>query len=186
MRSGWTRSSCGSGTSPTVHPETGVPFSDRRLVECMREGARRFGWERRPARPGEPARGPVAGRLWHGGRDPHALPRTGKGEGADGAGRDRRRPIGHDRHRRRHVHDPDAGRGRGARAADRSRAGRARAFRLSGQLGSGGSWGAANSSTAVHRACQALREKLAASACNDARSPLHGRDPQARYSRAAA
>ena len=37
---------------PTVHPETGQPFSDRRLVECMREGARRFGWERRPKRPG--------------------------------------------------------------------------------------------------------------------------------------
>jgi xanthine dehydrogenase YagR molybdenum-binding subunit len=37
---------------PAVHPETGQPFSDRRLVECMREGARRFGWERRPARPG--------------------------------------------------------------------------------------------------------------------------------------
>jgi xanthine dehydrogenase YagR molybdenum-binding subunit len=36
---------------PTVHPETGQPFSDRRLVECMREGARRFGWERRPDRP---------------------------------------------------------------------------------------------------------------------------------------
>ena len=36
---------------PKVHPETGQPFSDRRLVECMREGARRFGWERRPARP---------------------------------------------------------------------------------------------------------------------------------------
>jgi xanthine dehydrogenase YagR molybdenum-binding subunit len=37
---------------PAVHPETGRPFSDRRLVECMRDGARRFGWERRPARPG--------------------------------------------------------------------------------------------------------------------------------------
>jgi xanthine dehydrogenase YagR molybdenum-binding subunit len=37
---------------PAVHPETGQPFSERRLVECMREGARRFGWERRPARPG--------------------------------------------------------------------------------------------------------------------------------------
>jgi xanthine dehydrogenase YagR molybdenum-binding subunit len=37
---------------PAVHPETGQPFSDRRLVECMREGARRFGWEHRPARPG--------------------------------------------------------------------------------------------------------------------------------------
>jgi xanthine dehydrogenase YagR molybdenum-binding subunit len=37
---------------PKVHPETGQPFSDRRLVECMREGARRFGWERRPVKPG--------------------------------------------------------------------------------------------------------------------------------------
>jgi xanthine dehydrogenase YagR molybdenum-binding subunit len=37
---------------PKVHPETKLPFSDRRLVECMREGAHRFGWDRRPARPG--------------------------------------------------------------------------------------------------------------------------------------
>jgi xanthine dehydrogenase YagR molybdenum-binding subunit len=36
---------------PKVHPETGQPFSERRLVECMREGAHRFGWGRRPARP---------------------------------------------------------------------------------------------------------------------------------------
>jgi len=44
--------------------------------------------------------------------------------------------------------------------------------------GSGGSWGASNSSTAVHRACEILREKLLASALNDKRSPLHGQDPQ--------
>jgi xanthine dehydrogenase YagR molybdenum-binding subunit len=25
---------------PKVHPEAGIPFSDRQLVECMREGAR--------------------------------------------------------------------------------------------------------------------------------------------------
>jgi len=36
---------------PKLDPERGVPFSERRLVECMREGARRFGWERRPTRP---------------------------------------------------------------------------------------------------------------------------------------
>src|SRR5260370_39883300 len=36
---------------PVVDPERGVPYSDRRVVECMREGARRFGWERRPTRP---------------------------------------------------------------------------------------------------------------------------------------
>jgi xanthine dehydrogenase YagR molybdenum-binding subunit len=37
---------------PSVHPETGQPFSDRRLVECLREGARRFGWDARPKKPG--------------------------------------------------------------------------------------------------------------------------------------
>ena len=36
---------------PTVHPETGKPFSTRKLVDCYREGARLFGWERRPSRP---------------------------------------------------------------------------------------------------------------------------------------
>jgi xanthine dehydrogenase YagR molybdenum-binding subunit len=36
---------------PTVHPETGKPFSSRSLLACYREGARRFGWDRRPARP---------------------------------------------------------------------------------------------------------------------------------------
>jgi xanthine dehydrogenase YagR molybdenum-binding subunit len=42
--------------------------------------------------------------------------------------------------------------------------------------GSGGSWGAGNSSTAVHRACTALCEKLLAAARADERSPLHGLD----------
>jgi xanthine dehydrogenase YagR molybdenum-binding subunit len=37
---------------PTVHPETGKPFSTRQLVACYREGARRFGWDQRPTRPG--------------------------------------------------------------------------------------------------------------------------------------
>jgi xanthine dehydrogenase YagR molybdenum-binding subunit len=36
---------------PTVDPERGVPFSHRRLIECMEEGARRFGWERRVSKP---------------------------------------------------------------------------------------------------------------------------------------
>jgi len=38
---------------PRVHPETGKPFSSRPLLDCYREGASRFGWERRlrdPAR----------------------------------------------------------------------------------------------------------------------------------------
>ena len=35
---------------PDVHPEEGTRFSSRNLVACLREGAERFGWERR----GEP------------------------------------------------------------------------------------------------------------------------------------
>jgi xanthine dehydrogenase YagR molybdenum-binding subunit len=36
---------------PDQDPELGIPFSHRRMVECMREGAARFGWNGRPRRP---------------------------------------------------------------------------------------------------------------------------------------
>ncbi|HKF75973.1 MAG TPA: xanthine dehydrogenase family protein molybdopterin-binding subunit [Candidatus Dormibacteraeota bacterium] len=36
---------------PGVDPETGLPYSSRNLVACLREGARRFGWERRDPTP---------------------------------------------------------------------------------------------------------------------------------------
>jgi xanthine dehydrogenase YagR molybdenum-binding subunit len=35
---------------PDVDPESGKPWSSRLLVDCMREGAERFGWSRRAAR----------------------------------------------------------------------------------------------------------------------------------------
>ncbi|HUZ11839.1 MAG TPA: xanthine dehydrogenase family protein molybdopterin-binding subunit [Caulobacteraceae bacterium] len=38
---------------PGRHPETGQPFSCRQLVECMRDGAVRFGWSQRNPRPGQ-------------------------------------------------------------------------------------------------------------------------------------
>jgi xanthine dehydrogenase YagR molybdenum-binding subunit len=37
---------------PEVDPETGMPWSSRHLVECLREGAARFGWHDRDPRPG--------------------------------------------------------------------------------------------------------------------------------------
>ncbi len=37
---------------PAVDPETGLPFSSRGLVACLREGAQRFGWQRRDPVPG--------------------------------------------------------------------------------------------------------------------------------------
>lgn len=36
---------------PTVGPVSGLPFSSRNLVSCLREGARRFGWAARDHRP---------------------------------------------------------------------------------------------------------------------------------------
>jgi xanthine dehydrogenase YagR molybdenum-binding subunit len=36
---------------PTTHPELGLPFSSRDLVGCLREGARRFGWQPRNPTP---------------------------------------------------------------------------------------------------------------------------------------
>jgi xanthine dehydrogenase YagR molybdenum-binding subunit len=38
---------------PSEDPERHVPYSSRHLVACLQEGARRFGWERRQARPGQ-------------------------------------------------------------------------------------------------------------------------------------
>lgn len=35
---------------PDLDPETGAPWSDRRLLQCLHEGARRFGWDRRDGR----------------------------------------------------------------------------------------------------------------------------------------
>jgi xanthine dehydrogenase YagR molybdenum-binding subunit len=37
---------------PGADPETGQPFSSRHLVECLRAGAARFGWDGRSPRPG--------------------------------------------------------------------------------------------------------------------------------------
>ncbi|MEV6123369.1 xanthine dehydrogenase family protein molybdopterin-binding subunit [Streptomyces sp. NPDC052077] len=42
---------------PDTEPDSGRPFSSRHLVECLREGARRFGWTGRDPRPGTRAAG---------------------------------------------------------------------------------------------------------------------------------
>ena len=38
---------------PSQDPEKHIPFSSRKLVECMQDGARRFGWSQRKATPGQ-------------------------------------------------------------------------------------------------------------------------------------
>lgn len=145
---------------PTLDPERGVPFSDRRLVECLREGARRFGWERRPAKPA----GAREGRWLIGYGVASAIRAHYQGPtrvrvrmGVDGIA-----VVQSDM--------TDIGTGTytivAQVAADalglpihcvRVELGRSDYPRGSG---SGGSWGATNTCTAVHRACLALREKL--------------------------
>ncbi|MGW5009591.1 xanthine dehydrogenase family protein molybdopterin-binding subunit [Streptomyces parvulus] len=44
---------------PETEPESGKPFSSRSLVECLRDGAHRFGWERRDPRPRSGEEGPL-------------------------------------------------------------------------------------------------------------------------------
>ncbi|MEV6117509.1 xanthine dehydrogenase family protein molybdopterin-binding subunit [Streptomyces sp. NPDC052109] len=44
---------------PEREPDSGQPFSSRHLVECLREGARRFGWAGRDPRPGVHREGPL-------------------------------------------------------------------------------------------------------------------------------
>jgi xanthine dehydrogenase YagR molybdenum-binding subunit len=38
---------------PSEDPEKHIPFSSRHLIACMQEGARRFGWDERHAKPGQ-------------------------------------------------------------------------------------------------------------------------------------
>jgi xanthine dehydrogenase YagR molybdenum-binding subunit len=156
---------------PTLDPERGVPFSDRRLVECLREGARRFGWERRPATPASRREerwlvgyGVAAAIRMHYQFPTRASVRIG--------------PAGNVIVR---TDMTDIGTGTytiltqvAADALevplDRVRVELGRSdFPVS--AGSGGSAGAASSSNAVHRACEALREKLRTA---DGRIPAEG------------
>jgi len=145
---------------PTRDPERGVPFSDRRLVECLREGARRFGWVGRPSRPGSRR----AGR-WLVGYGMSAAIR-GHPQGPTKA----RVRIGADGNAVVQSDMTDIGTGTYTIvtqvAADclglpiervRVELGRSD---FPPSWGSGGSWGASNSCNAVRRACDALREKL--------------------------
>jgi xanthine dehydrogenase YagR molybdenum-binding subunit len=38
---------------PDKHPESGQPYSARQLIECMQDGAEKFGWRQRNPKPGQ-------------------------------------------------------------------------------------------------------------------------------------
>ena len=156
---------------PTVDPERGVPFSDRRLAECMREGARRFGWERRNPRPASVREGQwligygMAAAI----RMHFQLPtRVRVRIGADGIAvvQSDMTDIGTGTYTILTQVAADAL----ELPLDRVRVelGRSEYPR---SAGSGGSFGASNSSNALVRACVVLREKLRAA---DGRIPPEG------------
>ncbi|MEU4134327.1 xanthine dehydrogenase family protein molybdopterin-binding subunit [Streptomyces wuyuanensis] len=162
---------------PTVDPERDVPYSDRHLVDCLREGARRFGWENRPATPASVREG-----RWLIGYGMSAAIR-GHFQGptavrvrleADGTAvvRTDMTDIGTGTYT---ILTQVAAEGLGL-PLDRVRI-ELGLSDLPASWGSGGSWGATNSCTATHRACMALREQLLEAALGDARSPLHGLGP---------
>jgi xanthine dehydrogenase YagR molybdenum-binding subunit len=149
---------------PKVHPESGIPFSDRRLIECMREGARRFGWERRPTKPASlrDGRWLVGYGMASAIRMQFQLPsKASVRMGADGIAV---------------VQSDMTDLGTGTYTIVTQVAADALGLpieRVRVELGSsdypagsgsGASWGASNTCTAVHLACLALREKMRAGA----------------------
>lgn len=162
---------------PAKHPESGKPWSERRIVDCMREGARAFGWDKRPLVPASVRDGrkyvgygmaaairphfqvatKVAVKLKPDGSAVVHSDMTDLGTGtytvvAQIAAETLGLPIGSVEVNLGRSEYPPSG-------------------------GSGGSWGATNSTSATHRACVQLLDKLVAAAVADKASPLHGLDP---------
>jgi xanthine dehydrogenase YagR molybdenum-binding subunit len=160
---------------PAVDPERNVPYSVRRVVECLREGARRFKWERRRQQPGT-----VHDGRWLVGLGVAAAIRVHPQAPAQARVRlapDGTCVVSSDM--------TDIGTGtytvlaqvaaqRLGLPVDKVRVELGRSD-LPASWGSGGSWGASSSAVAVYRACEALREKLQAAMGNTAAVFSEGR-----------
>jgi xanthine dehydrogenase YagR molybdenum-binding subunit len=145
---------------PERDPETGMPFSGRRLVDCLREGAARFGWSRRPQQPGSRREGEML--IGMGMASAIRMHFQGATRAVVRMERDGRVIVRSDM--------TDIGTGTYTILAqvaaealevarDRVTVELARSD-LPASPGSGGSWGAANTSNALYRACQALKAKV--------------------------
>ena len=159
---------------PERDPELNVPFSSRNLIACMREGAERFGWSQRPAMPGSRREGRKL--IGYGMAAAIRANYIGPGTAevrmeADGTVTVR-------------ADMTDIGTGTYTILAQvaSERLGVPLAgikvelgdSRFPRTAGSGGSWGATSSGTAVHYACLALREQIAVLATTHAASPFRG------------
>jgi xanthine dehydrogenase YagR molybdenum-binding subunit len=146
---------------PAQDPERDVPFSTRNLVACMEEGARRFGWQRRDPTPGRAREdrkliGAATARVAidRDGRVTARLDMTDIGTGSytiltQIAAESLGLPISSIK--------VELGDSRFPRTA-----------------GSGGSWGAASAGSALHNACNALKQRILEAAQSSEASPLRG------------
>jgi xanthine dehydrogenase YagR molybdenum-binding subunit len=146
---------------PADDPESHRPYSTRKLTECLREGAERFGWSKRPTQPGQWRDGPwlvgyglasaIRGNLLqpskasvHLGADGRLVVRTAMTDIGTGSytvlTQIAAETLGLDPALVRvDLGDTD----------------------FPEAAGSGGSWGAASAGSSVLRACEALRIRLA-------------------------
>ena len=146
---------------PDVHPENGKPFSTRKLVDCYREGARRFGWERRPAQPATLRDG-----RWLVGYGMSAAIRTNFMAPSKGA-----RKLAPDGRLTVQTAMTDIGTGTYTILAQIAAEAMGLPMdrvtveigdsNLPPSPGSGGSWGAGSSGSGVYYACMALRGRMA-------------------------
>jgi xanthine dehydrogenase YagR molybdenum-binding subunit len=146
---------------PESDPQKDVPFSSRRLVDCLDEGASRFGWADRNKTPGTDRRGE-----WLVGQGMAASARSNKLKESEA--RVTLTPDG-----RAIVETDMTDIGTGTYTILAQIAGEMLglpvdrvAVRLGDNLyppgaGSGGSWGAGSSGSSVYLACDGLRERLA-------------------------
>ncbi|WP_331376042.1 xanthine dehydrogenase family protein molybdopterin-binding subunit [Sinorhizobium chiapasense] len=161
---------------PTEDPERGVPFSTRNLVACMQEGARRFGWERRDATPGRIREGrKLIGYGMAAAIRPNYIGAATAKVTIDAKGRVTAEldmtDIGTGSYT---ILAQIAAESLGVPiAAVKVELGDSRFPRTAG---SGGSWGAASAGSALHQACNALKERIVEVARASDRSPFRAED----------
>ncbi|TIO19663.1 MAG: xanthine dehydrogenase family protein molybdopterin-binding subunit [Mesorhizobium sp.] len=159
---------------PVQDPERGVPFSTRNLVTCMEEGARRFGWQRRNPTPGSTREGrKLIGYGMAAAIRPNYIGAATAQVAIDRDGRVTAR-----------LDMTDIGTGSctiltqiaaeslGVPISSvKVELGDSRFPRTAG---SGGSWGAASAGSALHNACNALKQRILEAAQSSEASPLRG------------
>lgn len=159
---------------PERDPERNVPFSTRNLIGCMREGATRFGWERRNPKPASVREGrKLIGLGMSAAIRPNYLGPSAARAGIDAKGRVTAQ-----------LDMTDIGTGTytilSQIAADNLGVPLAAVTVQLGDTnfprtaGSGGSWGAASSGWALQNACIALKQKIVEAARTHPNSPFRG------------